>query len=899
MTHQRPTPPTAPAAEAAALRQTGASPLRVGDPGRVGPYVPMALLGSGGMGRVYLARAADDGPGLFAVKVIRPEYAEDVRFQRRFEREAAVHARLGPPYAPRLCGTGFEDELLWMATEYIPGLDLTEAVRGGGALPAASVWRLVADLGRALAALSAAGVVHRDLKPSNVLLSVQGAHLIDFGISKAADASALTGTGNRVGTPAYMSPEYLRTGHCDASSDVFSLAGTLVYAATGRAPFGDGTGVDVMHRVAFEEPDPQVTGAVAAADPELAALLAQCLAKEPGLRPTAGRLVALGAAQTGADGWPEPLLGEVLARQEAYETLYRIPVERAVRLLPAGRPAAASRTPAPGPVSRPAPAGVAALDPFDAADGAPGVAGHRPLSSSAPSGVAAPLASSGVDAVPAPSSAPSGVEPVPAAWPDASGGGGGSALSGDGDESALSSAGAESPFGGGGESPFGSGGGSPFGGGSGSPLSGAGSGSASSGAGAEPSFGAGGGSPFGGGAESPLSGGGGGSALSGAGAEPPFGAGGGSPLTGAGAESPLSGAGSGSALSGAGAEPPFGAGGESPLTGAGAESLDPHAPAGAPAVPADPSAPASSPEASGRVSSSALPASSSLPAASSVSVSSGLPASSRPSAPSGLPASSGPSAARQAAGPVSAQPPSPSVSDEAASGVLPASGSRRWTRRQRGMVVAAGVALCAVAAGGLVLLRPDGGTTAAPHGDVETASGAVPGRQPGNVALPGTSGVPDRASVAGSADGRADVDGSRDPAQPEASGSAVVGSSTPGGPVSTTTAGTGTGTGTGTSASPSADPTTPAAEPPASQPWNTDCTYYNGNGKTREGDSGKKVLQVQCMLTKRGYGVGSGGVNGAFGPETTSAVRAFQGDKGLSADGVVAHDTWVALRGSD
>ena len=84
MTHQRPTPPTATAAEAAALRQTGASPLRVGDPGRVGPYVPLALLGSGGMGRVYLARAADDGPGLFAVKVIRPEYAEDVRFQRRF-----------------------------------------------------------------------------------------------------------------------------------------------------------------------------------------------------------------------------------------------------------------------------------------------------------------------------------------------------------------------------------------------------------------------------------------------------------------------------------------------------------------------------------------------------------------------------------------------------------------------------------------------------------------------------------------------------------------------------------------------------------------------------------------------------------------------------------------------
>lgn len=196
----------------AALRRTGASPLRPGDPRRVGPWVPVALLGSGGMGRVYLARPADDGPGLVAVKVIRPEYAEDPRFRRRFEREAAVHARLRMPYAPRLCGTGFDDDLLWMATDYVPGFDLAETVREDAPLPTDAVWRLVADLGQALAGLSAEGIVHRDLKPSNVLLSVHGAHVIDFGVSKAADASAITGTGNRVGTPAYMSPEHLRKG---------------------------------------------------------------------------------------------------------------------------------------------------------------------------------------------------------------------------------------------------------------------------------------------------------------------------------------------------------------------------------------------------------------------------------------------------------------------------------------------------------------------------------------------------------------------------------------------------------------------------------------------------------------------------------------------------------------
>ncbi|WP_328483317.1 protein kinase [Streptomyces sp. NBC_00377] len=320
--------------EAAALRRTGAAPLRVGDPARVGPFVPVALLGSGGMGRVYLARAADNGPGLFAVKVIRPEYAEDVRFQRRFVHEAHVHARLGPPHAPRLRGTGWDDQLLWMATEYIPGLDLADVVREDGALPPATVWQLVTELGRALTALAAAEIVHRDLKPSNVLLSLRGAHVIDFGISKAADASAITGTGNRVGTPAYMSPEYLRTGHCDTASDVFSLAGTLLYAATGRAPFGDGTGVDVMHRVAFEEPNPEVTGVVAAADPELGALLTACLAKEPERRPTPGELIDAAGPRAGSSGWPEPLHGRVLARQRAYETLYRLPVERAVRLRP-------------------------------------------------------------------------------------------------------------------------------------------------------------------------------------------------------------------------------------------------------------------------------------------------------------------------------------------------------------------------------------------------------------------------------------------------------------------------------------------------------------------------------------------------------------------------------------
>ncbi|WP_328424424.1 serine/threonine-protein kinase [Streptomyces sp. NBC_00443] len=326
-------PSPTPAAVDAALVQAGATPLKPTAPARIGPYVPLGLLGSGGMGHVYLARPADNTPGLAAVKVIRPEYAEDPRFRRRFEREAAVHGRVHTPRTPQLLGTGFDDSLLWMATQYLPGLDLAEAVRECGKLERAGVWRLVGDMGQALSALAAADVVHRDLKPSNVILSPQGAHVIDFGIARAADSSAITSTGSRVGTPAFMSPEYLREGRCDTASDVFSLAGSLIYAATGHAPFGDGTGVDVMHRVAFEEPKQDVMAELTAVEPGLAALLTACLAKDPAGRPTPRQLTdaATAAGHGGAAVWHEPLSARLLARRQACEVLEGVAVQETAR----------------------------------------------------------------------------------------------------------------------------------------------------------------------------------------------------------------------------------------------------------------------------------------------------------------------------------------------------------------------------------------------------------------------------------------------------------------------------------------------------------------------------------------------------------------------------------------
>ncbi|MFD5481019.1 protein kinase domain-containing protein [Streptomyces hawaiiensis] len=355
--HRRPGPADAPASGGGALKQAGTTPLQPADPGRIGPYIPLGRLGSGGMGRVYLARPADDTPGLAAVKVIRPEYADDPRFRRRFEREASLHGRVSSARAPQLLGTGFDDSLLWMATQYLPGLNLADAVRECGPLDVAGVWRLVSDLGQALSALAVAGIVHRDLKPSNVVLSQQGAHVIDFGIAQATDSSAITSSGSRVGTPAFMAPEHLREGRCDTASDVFSLAGSLIYAATGHAPFGDGTGVDVMHRVAFEEPRPGVMAGLAARDAGLAALLSACLSKDPAGRPTPRQLTEAAEAAEGhrSPSWHEPLGGRLLARRQACDELERPVVREAVpetgRLrTPAQDPAA----PATGPAQDPA-----------------------------------------------------------------------------------------------------------------------------------------------------------------------------------------------------------------------------------------------------------------------------------------------------------------------------------------------------------------------------------------------------------------------------------------------------------------------------------------------------------------------------------------------------------------
>ena len=190
----------------------------------------------------------------------------------------------------------------WLATAYVPGLSLAEAITSHGPLPAASVLALAAGLAEGLGAIHAAGIVHRDLKPSNVLLAEDGPRVIDFGISRAAEATVLTATGVVFGSPSFMSPEQARGNRVGPPSDVFSLGAVLAFAATGQGPFGTGSTATLLYRVVFTPPD---TSGLPA---ELRPLVERCLAKDPEQRPTTEQLLAELDTASPTTGWlPAPI----------------------------------------------------------------------------------------------------------------------------------------------------------------------------------------------------------------------------------------------------------------------------------------------------------------------------------------------------------------------------------------------------------------------------------------------------------------------------------------------------------------------------------------------------------------------------------------------------------------
>ncbi|MBO1333590.1 bifunctional serine/threonine protein kinase/MFS transporter [Streptomyces sp. VRA16 Mangrove soil] len=283
--------------------------LIASDPTHMGPYRLIARLGAGGMGLVYLGRSA--AGRTVAVKVVQAEYAQNPEFRRRFAREVAAARKVGGDWTADVLDADTDAQTPWVATQYIPGPDLTAVVaKDFGPLPVDSVTVLAHRLAQALRAVHGAGLIHRDLKPSNVLVTVDGPRVIDFGIARAMDSlaqdSLLTRTGMFVGSPGFMSPEQVRGRELTPASDVFCLGAVLVFAATGRLLFGAAdAGLNAhLFRVAEEEPD--LTGV-----PEpLLGLVRSCLAKDPAERPTPEEI----AQRTQVSSQEEWLPGAVLAQ---------------------------------------------------------------------------------------------------------------------------------------------------------------------------------------------------------------------------------------------------------------------------------------------------------------------------------------------------------------------------------------------------------------------------------------------------------------------------------------------------------------------------------------------------------------------------------------------------------
>ncbi|MFJ9809772.1 PQQ-binding-like beta-propeller repeat protein [Streptomyces sp. NPDC101158] len=263
------------------------SPLTHDDPSAIAAYRLLARLGSGGMGTVYLARSP--GGRTVALKTVHARLAADPAFRSRFRLETDAARIIGDRHGAAVFDADPLAETPWLATEYVLGPPLDEAVALAGPLPEPTVRAVGAALAGALRQLHSSDVVHRDLKPSNILVTAHGPKVIDFGIARAAGDERLTSTGAAAGTPAYMSPEQASGQEHTAAGDVFALAGVLVFAATGRPPFGTGAAADLLYRVRYADPDPE---ALSALPPSLLPLLTACLSKDPAARPATDTLIA-------------------------------------------------------------------------------------------------------------------------------------------------------------------------------------------------------------------------------------------------------------------------------------------------------------------------------------------------------------------------------------------------------------------------------------------------------------------------------------------------------------------------------------------------------------------------------------------------------------------------------
>ena len=268
------------------------SPLRPGDPESLGGYELLARLGEGGMGSVFLGRR-DDGP-LVAIKMIKPEYAQEDEFRGRFRSEVRRAWQVPPFCTAAVLDADPEHRTPYLVVEYVDGPSLDEVVTREGPLADSRLHGVAVGVATALTAIHGAGVIHRDLKPQNVLFALGTPKVIDFGIARALEVTSQhTHPDQMVGTVAYMAPERFDDAHRDITpaADVFAWGAVIAYAGTGRTPFRADSPAATAARILTQPPD--LTGLTG----PLADLVALALAKDPEQRPTAHELLNMLLAQ--------------------------------------------------------------------------------------------------------------------------------------------------------------------------------------------------------------------------------------------------------------------------------------------------------------------------------------------------------------------------------------------------------------------------------------------------------------------------------------------------------------------------------------------------------------------------------------------------------------------------
>ncbi|MEV6156393.1 protein kinase [Nonomuraea sp. NPDC052129] len=264
--------------------RSAGTPLTPEDPSAIGPYELISRLGSGGMGTVYLAKAADGVQ--VALKAIRRDYTTDPVYRARFHEEVSNARKVASFCTARVLDHGEHDGVLYLVTEYIEGVSLENHLIEHGPLTPSVLHSAAVGVAAALTAIHAVGLVHRDLKPANVMLTLGGPRVIDFGLARSSHVSTRhTNAGMVMGTPGWIAPEQVFEGRTSPAGDVFAWGSLIAYAGLGGHPFGEGDAYVMAARARTAPPD--LRGLPAPLD----RLVAAAIHPDPARRPAAKQLL--------------------------------------------------------------------------------------------------------------------------------------------------------------------------------------------------------------------------------------------------------------------------------------------------------------------------------------------------------------------------------------------------------------------------------------------------------------------------------------------------------------------------------------------------------------------------------------------------------------------------------